>query len=183
MLVLNRQSSPSHTLLIMSLDIHFSGEPGDASFEYVHSAMTRAQPSLTDILSSLVAVHGFFNTSSEAWDLGSESEPWLKEQLTAKKRYGRLLFHRYDTGASAVQGLCGRDAIQKEAIMLLQKVAEQRKDQDPVSPSGPTRQHDIMTKPRVASTTYFSRPGLWGVNHQRGAVLDHFAACLLTSIF
>ncbi|KAK4665339.1 hypothetical protein QC763_401040 [Podospora pseudopauciseta] len=99
----------------MSLDIHFSGEPGDASFD-------------------LVAVHGFFNTSSETWDLGSETEPWLKEQLTAKKRYGRLLFHRYDTGASAVKGLCGRGAIQKEAIMLLQKVAEQRKDQDPPRP-------------------------------------------------
>ncbi|KAK0662081.1 putative ankyrin [Cercophora samala] len=99
----------------MTLDIHFSGEPGDAAFD-------------------LVAVHGFLNTSSEAWDLGSASGPWLKTQLAAKKRYGRLLFHSYATTPSAVQGLCSRDAIQQEAMTLLQRIAEQRKDQDPSRP-------------------------------------------------
>ncbi|KAH6845405.1 ankyrin repeat-containing domain protein [Chaetomium sp. MPI-CAGE-AT-0009] len=83
----------------------------------------------------LVAVHGLYSTSSEAWG-STISGTWLKQKLgeNGLASAGRVLIYNYADGPPTVGKICTRQAIQREAFRLLTQVSELRKGQDPPLP-------------------------------------------------
>ncbi|KAI0099324.1 ankyrin repeat-containing domain protein [Nemania sp. FL0031] len=81
----------------------------------------------------LVAVHGLYGSSTETWG-SSGSVTWLTEKLTAKSLKGRVLLYSYHDDSTTLERLSTRQAVRREALHLLGRIAKFRKDQDPPLP-------------------------------------------------
>ncbi|KAI1747319.1 ankyrin repeat-containing domain protein [Xylaria castorea] len=81
----------------------------------------------------LVAVHGLYSSSSQAW-AETDSLTWLAKKLKGKSLAGRVFLYSYDGNGATAAGLCTRQAVQREALKLLRQVADLRKNQNPPLP-------------------------------------------------
>jgi hypothetical protein len=78
-----------------------------------------------------VAVHGLYDPSKKTWSSEKYSS-WLKHLVVTKGWEARVIQYGYNTEDMA-RLLYTRKAISREALRLLQKIAELRRGQDPVS--------------------------------------------------
>ncbi|KAI1427614.1 ankyrin repeat-containing domain protein [Xylaria sp. FL1777] len=71
----------------------------------------------------LVAIHGLYSSKSQMWtDNGSVT--WLTEKLKKDNLKGRVLLYSYHDSSATLGGLCTRDAIQREALQLLEQIVD-----------------------------------------------------------
>jgi len=78
-----------------------------------------------------VAVHGFHSPSEGAWK-GAKDSSWLKDIAVEKDWNARIIQYCYSS-KEITASLYTRKAIRREALMLLEKLAELRRENDHVS--------------------------------------------------
>ncbi len=80
-----------------------------------------------------MAVHGLYGSIEKTWKGQTDGSPsWPKAQIDSQNLMGRVLLYDYEKTAT-LAALRTREAVQTEAIRLLEQVLEHRKGQDPVS--------------------------------------------------
>ncbi len=80
---------------------------------------------------SIVAVHGLYGPREKTWSSEKHSS-WLKHLVVTEGWEARVIKYVYNAEDMA-RSLYTRKAISREALRLLQKLAELRRGQDPVS--------------------------------------------------